>query len=186
MFRRKVSWIGLAAAILLLGGCSEAHSGNGKSAADALISESPVPQTAANGGAELIAANPSDVRHFLAEEAIANGDIYLEDNKVHINIVGLNAETEEAFSGKFTASSYVLHDVTYTADELEAAYDLLSDQDLFSQLNLYGAWIDVKQNNIGITVPDEYLAAAQKTLEQQIAPAMLAYDARELEEPHVT
>ncbi len=168
MFRINVAYIWIAAVILLLGGCTAAQdSGDGPEAA-------------------LILANPNDVRHFLADEAIANGDIYLEDNKVHINVVGLGREVTERFAGKFTPTSYVLHNVTYTAGELDSAYTLLSDRELFNQLNLYGSWIDVKQNKIGISVPDDYLASARKVLEQQIDPGMLSYEVRELREPHVT
>ncbi|QSF47267.1 hypothetical protein [Paenibacillus tianjinensis] len=168
MFRINVACIWIAAVILLLGGCTAAQdSGDGPEAA-------------------LILANPNDVRHFLADEAIANGDIYLEDNKVHINVVGLGREVAERFAGKFTPTSYVLHNVTYTAGELESAYTQLSDRELFSQLNLYGLWVDVKRNKIWISVPDDSLASARKVLEQQIEPGMLSYEVRELGEPHVT
>ncbi|AIQ47052.1 hypothetical protein R70723_15050 [Paenibacillus sp. FSL R7-0273] len=185
MFKWKTAAISLGLFSLLLAGCGDAGDVTGKAEPAASASPAPV-QGAVVPSAGITAADPEKIQHFLADESILNGDIYLEDNKVHVNIVGLNSGLEDRFAGEFTKDSYSLHDVKYSAGELEAAQQLLADKDMHKQLNLYGSWIDVKQNKLGITVPDDYLKNAEETLNQLIDPGMLRFEVQELGEPSVT
>ncbi|UQZ36588.1 hypothetical protein C2I18_25450 [Paenibacillus sp. PK3_47] len=57
---------------------------------------------------------------------------------------------------------------------------------MHQRLDLYGAWIDVIQNKIGVTMPDDNAAKIQDELEQLIDPGMLHYDVSKIGEPHVT
>ncbi|WP_157890050.1 DUF3221 domain-containing protein [Paenibacillus sp. DMB5] len=180
MSRLKITGIGFGLISLLLAGCADPGDVTGKASPAASSSKAVSPS------AGQIAADPEKVQLFLTEESIINGDIYLEDNLVHINIVGLDSGLEQRFAEKFTSGSYILHDVKYSAGELEAAQKLLADKDLHNQLNLYGSWIDVKQNKLGITVPDDYLEAAEQTLNKLIDPGMLRFEVQELGEPSVT
>ncbi|MBW4080806.1 YobA family protein [Paenibacillus sp. S150] len=170
MQRFKLKWMQVCLGIVavLLGGCS----GSGDSGEQGL-------------SRNLADATPQAVRSLLAEKKIANGDIYLEQSRVHVNIVGLNGEAETEFAQKFSADSYVLHDVAYTTAELEAAYKLLEEQKLYTKLNLYGARLDVKNNKIGVSLPDDQAEEVKEELEKHIRPDMLAYELVELGEPHV-
>lgn len=185
MSRWKSAGISFGMLGLLLAGCADA--GDVTSTASPAASSSPVlAQGAVSPSAGQLAADPEKVQLFLTEESIINGDIYLEDNLVHINIVGLDSGIEQRFAEKFTSGTYILHDVKYSSAELEAAQKLLADQDLHKQLNLYGSWVDVRQNKLGVTVPDDYLEAAEQTLNKLINPGMLRFEVQELGEPSVT
>lgn len=185
MSRWKSAGIGFGLIGLLLAGCADPE--NVTRSASPAASSSPAPaQGAGSPSAGPVAADPEKVQLFLTEESILNGDIYLEDNQIHINIVGLDSGLKQRFAENFTSGSYILHDVKYSAAELEAAQKLLADKDLHNQLNLYGSWIDVKQNKLGITVPDDYLEAAEQTLNKLIDPGMLRFEVQELGEPSVT
>ncbi|MDF9839147.1 MULTISPECIES: DUF3221 domain-containing protein [unclassified Paenibacillus] len=180
MFRWKTAGISFGMLGLLLAGCADAE--------DVTSTASPAASSsqAVSPSAGQLAADPEKVQLFLTEESILNGDIYLEDNLVHINIVGLDSGLEQRFADKFTSGSYILHDVKYSAAELDAAQKLLADQDLHKQLNLYGSWVDVRENKLGVTVPDDYLEAAEQTLNKLIDPGMLRFEVQELGEPSVT
>lgn len=182
---------GLILAMLLTGGCeadggpagTTDTSGEGKGHS-AIPAATVQPATAVPVNA--VTANPADMKSFLKKEKIPHGDLFLEDSLVHVNIVGLSPSVAEKFARRFTKGSYILHDVKYTAQELDAAHTLLIDKDLHRSLNLYSSWIDVKRNKIGITLPDDQAAAAIQALESVIAPDMLFYDIDELGEAHVS
>ncbi|AIQ52623.1 DUF3221 domain-containing protein [Paenibacillus sp. FSL R7-0331] len=182
MFNWKFAGISLGLLSLLLTGCGAEEAVNDSGTSPA-ASHTPAPS---QGAAELIAADPEKVQLILADENIINGDIFLENNQVHINIVGLNSEVEALFAGKFASGSYRLHDVGYSAGELEAAQNMLAKENLYKELNLYGSWIDVRLNKINVSVPDDYAEAARETLEQRIDPGMLTLEVQELGEPSVT
>ncbi|WP_342566083.1 DUF3221 domain-containing protein [Paenibacillus sp. FSL R7-0345] len=188
MFRWKTAGICLGLFSLLLAGCAEPENAGDESRnAAPAASFSPEPANGAGTSPrQLPAADPEAIKLFLAEKALANGDIYLENNQVHINIVGLNSGVEELFAGSFSPGSYTLHDVKFSAGELEAAQKLLAERDLHNQLNLYGSWVDVMQNKLAVSVPDDYLKNAEEALNQLIDPGMIRFEAQELGEPSVT
>lgn len=188
-------WLGISAAALILGGCTDKE-GTEKAnpvvtpeqtMAAEILADSPVAKSG-NGEADKV-KNPGDVtgiRGLLKAEGIPNGDLYLQDDKLHVNIVGLTDEVEQRFAEKFTTGSYTLHDVKYTHQELEAAQKLIVHEQLHEKLNLYGTGIDVIGNRLTVTVPDDSAAAAKLELEQRVDPGMLEYSIMELGEPHVT
>lgn len=185
---------GFIVLILFIGGCGEDAEMGSVSGRDAPAS---TVQTAAPGSGEIsdsgtsssgsaqITADPEAIKRFLSEGKIPNGDIYLDGSTVHVNIAGLSPGIERSFAAEFTDGSYVLHDVKYTSQQLEAAYRLL-DQDVHRRLDLYGSWIDVIQNKIGITMPDDNAAKVREELEKLIDPEMLKYDVSKIGKPHVT
>lgn len=133
----------------------------------------------------LYSSDPEEIKAFLSAQKIPNGDIYLEENKVHINIVGLTTEIEQRFAQAFAEGTYALHDVKYTMQELLAAQDLLNEQKLYQKLNLYGSGVDTIGNKVTITIPSDYAEAAKLEIEKWIDPTMLTYDISELGNPHV-
>ncbi|WNS45469.1 hypothetical protein [Paenibacillus sp. MMS20-IR301] len=180
-------WIGIIAVIMLLiSGCVDK--------ADYSSGREPVADTnavTAGGGSPpadgpVEAAHLGNVRSFLNSLEKDNGDIYLGDSTLHVNIVGLDQATEAKFAERFTAGSYVLHDVKYPIQELQAAYDLLANQGQDSPLNLYSAELDVQNNCIGITVPQEAGPAVVNKLHDLIDPGMLKITVKELGSPEVT
>lgn len=193
----SAKYMGFLALLLLISGCGN-EPGSGKVTGSA----APVPavHSASSGtdrgafakdseatspGEAQITANPEEIKSFLNAGTIANGDIYLDGSTVHVNIAGLTPEIERSFEAQFTAGSYVLHDVKYTSQQLEAAVRLLADQDQYRKLNLYGSWIDVIQNKIGITIPDDHAGKVQEELEKLIDPGMLLYDVKKVGDAEV-
>ncbi|ASA21354.1 DUF3221 domain-containing protein [Paenibacillus donghaensis] len=191
----KRYWLGISAAALILGGCTDKEGAENakpeptpaQTMAAELAADSPV---AKNGNSETVKVkypgNVTGIRGLLKAEEIPNGDLYLQDDKLHVNIVGLTDEVEQRFAEKFTAGSYTLHDVKYTHQELEAAQKLIVHEQLHEKLNLYGTGIDVIGNRLTVTVPDDSAAAAKLELEKRVDPGMLEYSIIELGEPHVT
>ncbi|WP_339315312.1 hypothetical protein [Paenibacillus sp. FSL R10-2734] len=160
MHKMISSWIWISAIILFISGCSEA-------------------------GKVLNSSDPEVVKAFLSAQKIPNGDIYLQDNKIHINIVGLNAQIEQSFAQTFTAGTYELHEVKYTMQELLAAQELLHEHELYQKLNLYGSGVDTIGNKLTITIPSDYAEAAKLEIDKWIDPSMLTYDISEIGDPHV-
>jgi len=134
--------------------------------------------------AELRTADPDSINAFLREEKLKNGDIYLEGSVVHVNIVDLTPKITAAFEAAFTPSSYRLHNVRYSIEELREAQDTLRKNELYTKLNLYGSSLDVINNQITITLPDD---AADKIdeIETIVDKKFLTYDFVPLGEPQV-
>ncbi|RAP75859.1 hypothetical protein [Paenibacillus montanisoli] len=128
------------------------------------------------------AAEPGGVRGFLDEQQIANGDIYLKDGKVYINIVGLNDEIRQLLADQYAAGTYQLVHVAHSIEELEEAQQKLSDRELYRTLNLYGSNIDVIKNKLIISMPDTSEAKAKPEIERLIDPALITYDIQALSE----
>lgn len=184
-------WIWTSVVILLIGGCSanqpskEPAPTPTKGIDSKIISTTP-PGTEDPGSQNMLhSSDPGEIKAFLSSQKIPNGDIYLEDHKVHINIVGLTSEIEQRFTEAFAEGTYVLHDVKYTMQELLAAQDLLNEQKLYQKLNLYSSGVDTIGNKVTITIPSDYAEAAKLEIEKWLDPDMLVYDISELGEPHV-
>jgi hypothetical protein len=193
--RIKISgWIWISAAILFISGCSEDEQSNKEPAPAnaAAMTATPDILGTANPGLEdseagkvLYDSDPEAIKTFISAQKIPNGDIYLQDNKVHINIVGLNSQIEERFAQTFTAGTYELHEVEYTMQELLAAQELLHEHELYQKLNLYGSGVDTIGNRVTITIPSDYAETAKREIEKWIDPNLLTYDISELGDPHV-
>lgn len=125
---------------------------------------------------------PGEVRSFLEENHIANGDIYLKEGKVYINIVGLNDETSRLLADQYKGGTYKTVNVTHSIQELEAAQQQLRNHDLYSKLNLYGSSLDVIKNRIIITMPDTSEAKAKPKIEKLVNPDLLDYDIQKASE----
>lgn len=192
MHKMISGWIWISAVILFISGCSEDQQSNKEPAPAAAITATPDILPTASAGIEepeaekvLYSSDPEAVKAFLSAQKIPNGDIYLQDNKVHINIVGLNSQIEQRFAQTFAAGTYDLHDVKYSMQELLAAQELLHKQELYQKLNLYGSGVDTIGNKVTITIPSDYAETAILEIEKWIDPNMLTYDISELGEPHV-
>jgi len=167
--KRYSLWILIVAVILLISGCTEHQE---------QTNQQLVPKNSES-------SDPEAFKTFLSTEKIPNGDIYLQDNKVHINIVGLDSKIEQRFAQNFTKGSYVLHDVKYSMQELLAVQKDLLTKELHQKLNLYGSDIDTIGNRVKVTIPSDYAAAAILEIEKRIDPNMLSYSISELGDPHV-
>lgn len=192
MRKRIGSWIVIAVVILFISGCSEDQQSYKEPAPAAAITANPDILATASAEIEdpeaekvLYSSDPEAVKAFLSAQKIPNGDIYLQDNKVHINIVGLSKQIEHRFAQTFAAGTYELHDVKYSMQELLAAQELLHKQELYQKLNLYGSGVDTIGNKVTITIPSDYAEPAILEIEKWIDPDMLTYDISELGEPHV-
>lgn len=185
-------WIWTSVVILLIGGCS-ANQPLSKELAptptkgiDSEIISTATPGTDDPGSQNVLhSSDPGEIKAFLSSQKIPNGDIYLENDKVHINIVGLTSEIEQRFAQAFAEGTYALHDVKYTMQELLAAQELLNEQKLYQKLNLYSSGVDTIGNKVTITIPSDYAEAAKLEIEKWLDPDMLVYDISELGEPHV-
>lgn len=185
-------WIWTSVVILLIGGCS-ANQPLSKELAptptkgiDSENISTATPGTVDTGSQNVLhSSDPGEIKAFLSSQKIPNGDIYLENDKVHINIVGLTSEIEQRFAKAFAEGTYVLHDVKYTMQELLAAQDLLNEQKLYQKLNLYSSGVDTIGNKVTISIPSDYAEAAKLEIEKWLDPDMLVYDISELGEPHV-
>jgi Copper amine oxidase N-terminal domain. len=100
------------------------------------------------------AADPGAVKQYLNANHIPNGDIYLDEGKLHINIVGLTPATEALFERSFEKGTYELHDVTYTIHQLQQVQEALAAHDLYRKVNIYSSSIDVTRNRVVISMPD--------------------------------
>ncbi|MNO33019.1 hypothetical protein D3C76_230250 [compost metagenome] len=192
--RNKIGgWMWISAVILFISGCSEDQLSNkepapANAAATAtpenLATASPVPEDS-EGKKVLNSSDPDAVKAFLSTQKIPNGDIYLQDNKIHINIVGLNSQIEQRFAQTFAAGTYELHEVKYTMQELLAAQELLHEHELYQKLNLYGSGVDTIGNRVTITIPSDYAETAKREIEKWMDLNLLTYDISELGDPHV-
>lgn len=192
MRKRIGGLVWISVVILFISGCSEDQLSNKEPAPAAAITSTPDTLATARAGIEdpeaekvLYSSDPEAVKAFLSAQKIPNGDIYLQDNKVHINIVGLNSQIEQRFAQTFAAGTYELHDVRYSIQELLAAQELLHKQELYQKLNLYGSGVDTIGNKVTITIPSDYAETAMLEIDKWIDPDMLTYDISELGDPHV-
>ncbi|WP_187355218.1 DUF3221 domain-containing protein [Paenibacillus tengchongensis] len=131
-------------------------------------------------------ATPEDVIAYLQAQKLRNGDIYLENAKVHINIVGLTPEIMSGFAAKYTGDTYELHNVEFTAAELIAVQQELADSGLMARLKLYGSTVDIIRNRLVIDLPDDALEAAEAEIGEHLGSDMLLFAPTALGEPHVT
>lgn len=178
MYNPKWLCLGLTLSVLLLNGCIEKPTGKTDSDTAVTVSMSETkPQ---------LLGDPGEIRTFLSDKGIPNGDIYLQNGKVHINIVDLSGEIENAFAEKYASNTYVLHNVKFTIQQLKASQDLLNEQNLHVKLNLYATSIDVIGNRLEITMPDSSEVEAKPRIEKLIDPNMIRYVIEQLGEPHVT
>ncbi|MDQ0194350.1 hypothetical protein [Paenibacillus wynnii] len=173
----KWLWVGLTLAVLLLNGCGEKPEGKANSTTSATATTTPVKTNPL--------ANPGEIRTFLSNKGFPNGDIYLQDEKVHVNIVGLNEEIQDVFAERYVADTYVLHNVEYTIHELETSQKLLEEHNLYLKQNVYGSTIDVIGNRLAIIMPDSSETTAKPEIEKLIDPNMLSYNIEKLGQPHV-
>ncbi|UVI29572.1 YobA family protein [Paenibacillus spongiae] len=152
--------------------------------------DNPGPDTTAAGDGTTTAqetqpaADPESVKSYLKEANLTNGDIYLDGSIVHVNIVGLTAEITSGFEKKFDPSTFRLHDVRFSIEELTHAQDALHDHEFYKKLNLYSSSIDVINNQVTITMPDD---AADKVeeIEKVVNKDLIDYDFVALGEPHI-
>jgi predicted small secreted protein len=98
--------------------------------------------------------DPNEVRKFLDANKIANGDVYLQDEKVYINIVGLNEKISRFLVDRYKIGTYQTVNVAHSIEELQDAQQKLTALDLYSKLNLYSSDLDVIKNRIIINLPD--------------------------------
>lgn len=119
--------------------------------------------------------DPNEVRQFLAENHIANGDIYLNDGKVYINIVGMNDEIRRLLANRYKAGTYRTVNVAHSIEELQAVQQKLRDLDLYSKLNLDSSELDTMNNRIVITMPDTNEKQAKLEIQQYINPDLLSF-----------
>ncbi|SEO95341.1 DUF3221 domain-containing protein [Paenibacillus sp. OV219] len=119
--------------------------------------------------------DPNGVREFLSEHHIANGDIYLKEGKVYINIVGLNNEVNRLLADRYKAGTYQTVNVTHSIEELQEAQQKLFSLGLFDKLNLYSSELDTLNNRIIITMPDANEAEVRLEIEQSIDPELLSF-----------
>ncbi|SDW21410.1 DUF3221 domain-containing protein [Paenibacillus sp. CF384] len=127
-------------------------------------------------------SEPGEVRGFLQDHQIANGDIYLKDGLLYINLVKPTENGEKLLADRYKSGTYKTVRVTHSIEELQAAQDKLGDQDLFSRLNLYSTSIDVIKNKITISMPDSSEAEAKPEIEKLIDPNLIEYDIQKLSE----
>lgn len=139
-----------------------------------------------NGALEPDASLPEQIKQFLAEERIPNGDIYLQDGLVHVNVAGLNKEIEGKFAQHFAGAGYKLHDVAYTIEELLEAQNTLEQEDLYRKLNLYSSGVDVIANRLNVELPEESARGVKEALEKAVDPGILHLKVRKLGEPEIT
>ncbi|SFS76999.1 DUF3221 domain-containing protein [Paenibacillus sp. BC26] len=128
------------------------------------------------GNGTLNAMNdPNEVRQFLAENHIANGDIYLLEGKVFINIVGMNDEKGRLLANRYKAGTYRTVSVAHSIEELQAVQQKLMDLDLYSKLNLDSSGLDTINNRIVITMPDTNEEQVKLEIQQYINPDLLSF-----------
>lgn len=183
----------LAAAIALTAGygarpedgMSGAGADNPPVAVGPQATETLKPQAEETGETMKRISEPGQFKAFLAKQNIPNGDIYLQDGLVHVNVVGLNGEIEARFAEAFAEDTYVLHDVVYSIEQLRDIQQKIIDEDLHSELNLYATGVDVIGNKVMIEVPEESAEAATARLEQRFGPDMLQLNVQELGPPAV-
>lgn len=173
MNERRWRWLLLLLAAVILGGCGAKPETKGAEPSSQLFVDY-------RGHSD-----PGEIRAFLAAKNIPNGDIYLKDGLLHVNVVRLNKDIEAAFAEVFSPNTYKLINVTYTIQELEAAQQMLFDKQVYKELNIYASGIDVMANRITITLPDTSEAAAKKEIQKLINPGMLSYDIQKLGEAFV-
>lgn len=172
-----------AAMLLVTGGCGgEAQEGPASPAPSA----SHAVQEATGNVTGSFPATAAEVKSYLQAEHIPNGDIYLADGKVHINIVGLTPGIASGFAEEFREGSYELHDVEFTAAELIGLQRELADTGVMAKLNLYGSTVDIIRNRLVIDLPDDALQAAEAELAGHQNADMLVFVPAALGEPHVT
>ncbi|WP_308639795.1 DUF3221 domain-containing protein [Paenibacillus silvisoli] len=127
-------------------------------------------------------SEPGGVRGFLNDQHILHGDIYLKDDKVFINIVGLNDNVRKLLAEQYAPDSYQLVNVSHSIEELEEAQKKLSESDLYRTQNLYGSGIDVIKNKIVITMPSASEAEAKPVIGKLIDPDLISYDIQAISE----
>lgn len=171
---------------LLIAGCAggpDSGKGNEAGAGSSQVSS----KAGSTSPAEPVeAANPYNIRSFLDDLEKENGDIYLGEDTLHVNIVNLDEAAEQSFAQRFTAGSYVLHDVKYSIQELNEAMDRLADQQMMKKLDIYSATLDVINNCIEISLPEEAGTAPLEELYAVMEPEMLKITVKELGSPEVT
>jgi len=133
---------------------------------------------------EQAAADPDLIKSYLKESSLTHGDIYLDGSIVHVNIVGLTPEVTSAFEKRFVPSTFRLHNVRFSIDELSQAQDKLHEQDLYKKLNLYSSGVDVINNRVTISMPDD---AADKVeeIEKVVNKELISYEFVALGNPHI-
>lgn len=147
---------------------------------------SPPPSQLIKGALAPDASLPQQIKQFLTDERIPNGDIYLQDGFVHVNIAGLNEEVEGKFAERFAGAAYKLHDVAYTIEELLEAQQKLEQHDLYRKLNLYSSGVDVIANRLNVEIPEESAGGVKEALDKAVDPGILHLKVRKLGEPEIT
>ncbi|MFP4976129.1 hypothetical protein ACE6ED_12070 [Paenibacillus sp. CN-4] len=149
-------------------------------------SPSPSPSQPIKSALAPDASLPGQIKQFLSDERIPNGDIYLQDGFVHVNVAGLNEEVEGKFAQQFAGAAYKLHDVAYTIEELLEAQQTLEQEDLYRKLNLYSSGVDVIANRLNVELPEESTLGVKEALEKAVDPGLLHLKVRKLGEPEIT
>lgn len=187
--------IGLFAGAVIAAGCGsdepvDCQAGGTAANGSAMTSSCSPPAGGAQVGTGTVDAfaEPVQARQLLEDNGIANGDIYLQDGRLFINIVGLDeADAAKAlFASVFRPDSYVLVDAVFTHNELLAEQERLSEEGLYQSLNLYGSSVDVINNRVVVTLPDDAEDAAREAFAGQLGSGLVALDVQELGEPHVS
>ncbi|KIL34355.1 hypothetical protein SD71_20195 [Cohnella kolymensis] len=133
---RTWRWLTILLAAVILGGCGASPDKQGAELESKPHLDSRRP------------SQPGEMRSYLAAKNIPNGDIYLQDGLLYVNVVALNERIEAEIAELFVPGSYKLMNVKYTIQQLEAAQQLLLDQNLHEELNIYSSGIDVIGNKI--------------------------------------
>jgi len=186
LFKTGIKFSALALLALTVTACGAKgqlkDSGQGQLASSSTGTTSPTDLE--SPAAELRTADPDSMNAFLREEKFKNGDIYLEGSVVHVNIVDLTPKIAAAFEATFIPSSYRLHNVRYSIEQLREAQDTLRENELYTKLNLYSSGLDVINNQIKITLPDD---AADKIdeIEKIVDKKLVTYDFVPLGDPQV-
>ncbi|ANE48427.1 hypothetical protein SY83_21490 [Paenibacillus swuensis] len=128
-------------------------------------------------------ADPESIRAYLKHQEIANGDIYLKDGLLHINIVNLTPELEQQLAEEFKPETYRLVSVAFSIQQLEEAQQQLADNDFHHKLNVYGSSIDVINNRVEIIMPDDN-EDIKSEIEAVLDPKLIRYSVQTLGEPH--
>ncbi|SFJ16789.1 hypothetical protein SAMN02799624_03558 [Paenibacillus sp. UNC496MF] len=183
MMRRTI----IVLAVILLTGCGrQTEPSRNAQGGDANHTVQVTEHEASGSGTIDPLSEPGGVRSFLHDNQIPNGDIYLKDGLLNINLVKPTERGERLLAGRYKTGTYRTVRVTHSIAELQAAQDKLGNPELFGRLNLYSTDIDVIKNKISITMPDSSEADAKPAIEKWIDPRLIDYDIQKLsEKPNV-
>jgi hypothetical protein len=130
-------------------------------------------------------SDPGELRLFLQENKIPNGDFYLKDGKFVINLVNGNGENKQLIRGHSELPNELqFEEVQFTHDQLENAQKLLIEEEFHQVLNIYSSSIDVMNNKLIISLPS---SSEDKIsiIEEVINPELIDFQIQSLGEADI-